>query len=293
MTPIVVSLSTIPPRFAQVGATLRTLLDQSVRPDRIELWIPRTYRRFPDHAFRLPDVPEGVTIEVTDDDLGPATKILPCARKYRGTATRILYVDDDRIYWRHLLKTRLAAAERRPGAAIAAVGCDVDFFWQCFVLRDFRDRPCPKDGPVHQPRVERRRGGLRNLPRNLPYWIWREVAFARQKGPGWMIWPPDCGYADIAEGFGGVLVEPAMFEDAAFAIPPVLWAVDDLWLSGCLAVRDIPIWVEKTIGKGGQERNTVGTAVDALTHATLDGHSRPEANRAAIRYFREQHGIWL
>jgi len=280
----VVALSTIPPRFPFLGATLRTLLDQSVRPDRIEVWIPRTYRRFPDHAFGLPDVPEGVTIEVTDDDLGPATKILPCARKYRGTATRILYVDDDRIYWHRLLESLLEAARKKPATCIAATGCDVGFF-----LRR-------KDGPrPHQPRVERRRGGLRALPRNLPYWIARERAFAREKGLKCMIWPPDCGYADIAEGFGGVLVEPDMFADAAFAIPPVLWAVDDIWLSGCLACQGIPIWVEKVVTKGGpkkKENSTGNERIAALGRAVIEGHDRLQANRAAIRHFREQHGIW-
>jgi len=282
MTQIVVSLSTIPPRFPFLGETLRTLLDQSVLPDRIEVWIPRTYRRFPEHAFCLPDVPEGVAIEVIDDDLGPATKVLPCARRYRGTATRILYVDDDRIYWRHLLKTRLAA--RRPEAAIAAMGCDVGFF-----LRQTAGPRAP------QPRVKRRRGGVKNIPRNLPYWIAREWAFAtRHRESSWVVWPSDCGYADIAEGFGGVLVKPDFFDDAAFAIPPVLWAVDDIWLSGCLAHRGIPIWVEKLVARGGHEKNAAGSCgIATLTRAIIDSHSRMEANRAAIRHFQDTHRIWL
>jgi len=40
----------------------------------------------------------------------------------------------------------------------------------------------------------------------------------------------------------------------------------------------------------GQETSTTGSAVDSLTHAVIDGHSRMEANRAAIQHFREQHG---
>ncbi len=283
MTRTVASLSTIPPRFAQIGATLTTLLNQSFKPDRIEVWIPRTYRRFPAHAFCLPDVPEGVTIEVTDDDLGPATKILPCARKYRGTDTRILYVDDDRLYWTHCLNTLLAAANKKSGAAVAAVGCDVGFF-----LR--KERPGQRP---NQPRVNRRRGGLRHLAHNMPYWCARTLAFSQHRGEQWMIWSPDCGYADIAEGFGGVLVRPEMFDDAAFAIPPVLWAVDDLWLSGCLARQGIPIWVEKIVAKGDPEKNaTRNGEIADLGSAVIDGHDRLQANRAAIRHFRDTHGIW-
>ncbi len=282
MTQTVISLSTIPPRFSHIGETLHTLLAQSVQPDRIELWIPRTYRRFPAHAFALPAVPDGVTIEITDDDLGPATKVLPCVRKYRGTDTRILYCDDDRLYWTRLLETRLAAAAKRPDAAIAAVGCDVGFF-----LRQ-------KEGNrSNRPRVNRRRGGLRNLARNIPYWSARMVAFSQRKGEQWMIWPPDCGYADIVEGFGGVLVKPDFFDEDAFEIPPVLWAVDDLWLSGCLARRGIPIWVEKTVCRGPLKAKASSSGgIATLTHATIDGHSRLEANWAAIQHFRDTHGVW-
>lgn len=128
MTQVVVSLSTIPPRFPFIGQTLQSLLAQSVRPDRIEVWIPRSYRRFPEHAFCVPDVPDGVTIEVIDEDLGPATKVLPCVRKYRGTDTRIVYVDDDRRYWNRFLETRLQAATKKPDMCIAAIGSDVGFF---------------------------------------------------------------------------------------------------------------------------------------------------------------------
>ncbi len=128
MTQVVVSLSTIPPRFPFIGQTLQSLLNQSIRPDRIEVWIPRFYRRFPEHAFCIPDVPDGVTIELVDEDLGPATKVLHCARKYRGTDTRIIYVDDDRLYWNHFLETRLEAAVKRPNMCIGATGADVEFF---------------------------------------------------------------------------------------------------------------------------------------------------------------------
>jgi len=295
ITRTIISLSTIPPRFYLVGKALQRLLDQSVAPDRIELWIPRFYRRFPDVAFCLPPVPDGVTIEVTDNDLGPATKVLPCARKHRGTDARIVYCDDDRHYGRDWLKTLLAAAAEHPKAAIAAWGMDLPGPTK----RQWIRRDIGPDAP--RPRVKRdpklRRGGLQNLHRNLPYWVWREGVRALLKLKIWDEPPRKKlvagGYADIAEGFSGVLVKPEMFDDAAFAIPPVLWAVDDIWLSGCLAVKGIPIWIEKVVVKGGQEKNATGSGgIATLTHATIDGHSRAEANRAAIQHFRDTHGIW-
>ena len=299
MTQVIVSLSTIPPRFPFIGQTLRSLLNQSVRPDRIEVWIPRSYRRFPEHSFRLPDVPDGVTIEVTDEDLGPATKILPCVRKYRGTDTRIVYVDDDRRYWNRFLETRLQAAAKRPDMCIAAIGSDVGFFLRGGGGVDKIKVTGWGGGGVkgnytRLPRIKPRRGGLKNLPSNIPYWIRREIAFARDKGSRFMLWPSDCGYADIAEGFSGVLVKPDMFNDEAFDIPPILWAVDDIWLSGCLARKDIPVWVEKIVVKGGSENNQSDNgSISTLAKAVIDGHDRRQANRAAIRYFQDNHRIWL
>ncbi len=294
MTQTVVSLSTIPPRFAHIGATLRSLLNQSVRPDRIELWIPRTYRRFPTHPFTLPDVPDGVTIEVTDEDLGPATKILPCARKYRGTDTRIVYVDDDRHYWQDWLKSLLAPSIDRPGEAIAAVGHDLIGIVKTRTRLEWVRRTIGPD--EKRPRVKRhraRRGGLRNLPRNIPYWVGREFKFrVLGKPPRYTI--ESSGYADIAEGYGGVLVRPDFYDDAAFAIPPVLWAVDDQWLSGCLARKKIPIWIdEKSQIPTGSHRYAPINNIAPLYRARLDGHNRGEAVTAAIEHFREHYGVWL
>jgi len=106
-----------------------------------------------------------------------------------------------------------------------------------------------------------------------------------------MVWHPDCGYVDVFEGFGGVLVEPDFFDDAAFDIPPVFWAADDPWLSGCLARRDIPIWAEILIKRRGVDA-TGYDDVDALTFAVIDGHGRRDAYRAVIGHFREHHGVW-
>jgi len=95
MKQIIISLSTIPTRFSLVGETLQCLLGQSIKADKIELWIPRSYRRFPDHVFCIPDVPDGITVKVSEEDLGPATKVLPCAKNYRtawGGGRRLLSI---------------------------------------------------------------------------------------------------------------------------------------------------------------------------------------------------------
>ena len=94
----IITLSTIPPRFAGIGGTLRSLVRQSSRPEAIELYVPAAYRRFPEWGGALPEVPPGVRIIRTPQDFGPATKILPAARAYRGQEVELLYADDDQCY---------------------------------------------------------------------------------------------------------------------------------------------------------------------------------------------------
>ncbi|OZA04987.1 MAG: hypothetical protein B7Y02_15940 [Rhodobacterales bacterium 17-64-5] len=98
------------------------------------------------------------------------------------------------------------------------------------------------------------------------------------------------GYGDVAEGFGGVLVRPEFFDDAVSDIPPILWAVDDVWISGHLTRRGIPIWVEMA----GARISNIGDMNEtfALYRAELDGARRDDANRACVDYMREPYGIW-
>lgn len=73
---LVVSLSSIPPRFDKLEPVLNALLAQTAKIDEIRLYLPKTYRRFPDYDGSLPDVPRGVRIMRPNDDLGPASKVL-------------------------------------------------------------------------------------------------------------------------------------------------------------------------------------------------------------------------
>jgi len=239
----IVSLSTIPPRLQLVGRTLQSIMRNSVRPDNIELYIPRFYRRFPAHSFCLPEVPDGVKIEVVEEDLGPATKALYCAKKYRGKPARIIYCDDDQVYGTNWIEKLLRSAEKRPTECIAGCGHDIAVE-NCGLSTCGQGRPLPR--VVHR---QFPTGGIKYLPQNIPRWAWRECL--RLMIQFKFIHPPmmkivaDSGYADIAAGCGGVVVLPDFFDDMAFNIPPVLWSVDDYWLSGCLVHKGISNRIEK------------------------------------------------
>ncbi|SIO46247.1 hypothetical protein SAMN05444722_2317 [Rhodovulum sp. ES.010] len=118
---LVVSLTSIPPRFSGLGPVLESILAQRRRPDRVILALPRAYRRFPG-AVEAPPLPEGVELVWSARDLGPATKVLPAARTV-GPDADLVYCDDDCLYgpgW-----TAALVAARQGREVVAASGFPV------------------------------------------------------------------------------------------------------------------------------------------------------------------------
>lgn len=276
----IITLSTIPPRFASIAPALNSLLAQTSRPEAIELYIPRTYRRFPQWGGGLPDVPEGVTIVRVDEDLGPATKILPAAKARRGQDINLIYVDDDRVFGKTWVEQCLAQRRAHPGAAICGAG---------FSLKErygysFADDPLPRAVFAPDPRLQLR-VQISRLLRAVPLSGkgTKDLKAAVRRFD-------QSGHVDIAEGYGGVMVRPEFFDDGSFDIPPVVWAVDDIWLSGCLTRQGIPIWADKDLWS---VREVIDTSLHhPLFKAVIDGASRHEANRACVDYMRQTYGIW-
>ena len=255
---IVVSLTTIPARLAHLGPTLHSILTQSRRPDRIVLYLPKTYRRPEFGSYDVPTLPEGVEVRICDADFGPATKILPAVREFSGGHTKIIYCDDDQIYdagWIERLSEKSLAF---PNDCIADRGLRVGKL-------DARAKP--------------RETGYR-LRRLASLGLWRPMKRY------------DAGEDDIVEialGFGGVLVRPEFLPPTAFEIPDVLWTVDDIWLSGQMALNGI------TVRQASAKRlSTNGEAADmaSLLDSEIEGHGRNAANQACVEYFRKTHGIW-
>lgn len=109
---LVISLTTIPPRFAQLPEVLEGLLAQGA--DKLVVVIARRPARFA--PAPLPDLPVGVEAIETEPDMGPAGKLLAPARRFPGAD--ILYCDDDWRYgpgWADALR-----AAQVPGAVTAA-----------------------------------------------------------------------------------------------------------------------------------------------------------------------------
>jgi hypothetical protein len=271
----IISLSTIPPRFATLGPTLESLVAQKAEIDEVRLHIPLRYRRFPDYDGALPQVPDGVRIVRPDTDLGPASKVLFTARELRGKPAQILFCDDDKVFAPTWAGDLLAVQATRPSECVALNGKAVP---------SHRGKPGP-----FQPKAVRT--GKLDLPlraRRLAHRV--RTAVLRQDAPRPMRRPiARAGYVDILQGLGGVVVRPDFFDDTAYDIPDAVWTVDDVWLSGLLAWKGIPIWLPAGI----EEPVTTGAHdIDSLYRSTIEGITRKDANRASVAYMQERFGIW-
>ena len=276
----VISLSSIPSRFAALERVLPALLAQDIGDVAIELYLPRRYRRFPDHDGTLPRVPPGVEIVRVDEDLGPATKILHAVERHRSADTPILYCDDDVPYGPGWARGLIEAQRAHPFAAVAAAGMNLDAL----------GLPLP---PVAGPRAI-----LQRRARDWRYLVARAVQIARHGGAARV--PPErkairrlvrrTGRIDIAEGYGGVVVRPSFFDASFREIPPVLWAVDDVWISGNLARRGVPILA---VADAAQLRFMAEHhAPDALHQVAIEGAARFDANRRCALWMQEHLGVW-
>lgn len=115
-SPLVVTLTSYPPRFGDLGKTLRSLLDQQVAADRVEVWIAH------DDAKRLPpDIRalenHGLVIRHCRD-IRSYKKLIPALEEDSGN----FYVtaDDDVHYPPDWLRNLVAASKRNPKTVIGS-----------------------------------------------------------------------------------------------------------------------------------------------------------------------------
>lgn len=268
MPRIIVSLTAIPPRFAYLEAVLRSLMQQTLRPEKILLNIPKSYRRSSFNSAAMPNILPGVTLNRPDVDYGPATKVLPAVQMYQDQEVLIFFCDDDKIYDRSTLERLTGAAQLRLGEAVCTEGSDLAEF------------AATKFHTKHQPRYTRKKkDALYRLKRVASFGQWKARNAKRS------------GYVDILEGWGGVMVRPSFFGREVFDIPDPLWMVDDIWLSGHFTARNVPIWLEAGGPRIRNSRNEVREV--ALRNQTADGMDRNALNLACVRHYQLKYGVWL
>ena len=95
---IYVSVTTIPQRIKTINKSIESLINQTVKPDKIFINIPKIYKRFEKKIEdnEVPNFPE--IVEVTRcNDFGPGTKLLGSINKIDKNSLLIL-ADDDHVY---------------------------------------------------------------------------------------------------------------------------------------------------------------------------------------------------
>jgi len=102
---IYISISTIPQRLNNLNKSVKSLLTQTKKPDKIFINIPYKYKRF-DETVADDQIPkfDSKIVEVTrSEDCGPGTKLLGSLSKFEKNSLVIL-ADDDNIYEDYMIE---------------------------------------------------------------------------------------------------------------------------------------------------------------------------------------------
>lgn len=273
LRPIIITLTTIPPRSSVLLKKLSCLKNQTIKPDALQIYIPKSYRRFPGEKPDIQALPSWVEVITVDQDLGPATKILPAYRRWEGQGVDLLICDDDRVHDEQWLERLMRQRHARPDDIICERGWNIE------------ERYSIKTGESFLPRaIQAADGGRTGL-----YRAKRLLSLGLHHPPRKIY--KQAGYVDIFEGFLGVLIPPNAFPEQADDIPDAVWTVDDVWLSGMAKLNGTGIWAHDE--PRPVFSNSKADKIAALTDYKLEGVGRNDAELTCIDWFRTHHRIWV
>lgn len=270
--PIVLTLTSIPPRFPNLPRKFKSIEKQTQKPDFVELNIPKTYRRFPGELPTIPILPDWVSVKYCEVDYGPATKVLPTAGRWRHKDADLLVCDDDRLpdcgWIERLVKTRV----ERPDDIITERGWNInDRFGK---IRANLDLPRANLDP---------KGG-----RSAAYRFKRVISLGTLHPDRKLF--QNSGYIDVFEGFLGILMPSSALPDVAYDIPDIIWTVDDVWLSGMAFYNRVKVWAHdmpRPVYSDGHYDKLA-----SLRNFTQAEFNRESADRYAVDYLRSVFNIW-
>jgi len=121
---LIVTLTSYSPRFESLHFVIKSLLLQSVKPDRVVLWIAREEQSLlPDSLLKLES--QGLEIRYTED-IRSFKKIIPAIEAFPDAA--FIIFDDDLYYPRNTIERLLSTADHYPSCVVAGrvhqVVCD-------------------------------------------------------------------------------------------------------------------------------------------------------------------------
>lgn len=113
---VVISMTTVPCRNGTLGATIRSLQEQSLKPDQIRLYLTPGCESVPSVNC------------VWTSDLGPITKLSAVRECELSSDAIIVTADDDQIYAPNWLSTLVEGAKQYPNEAVGLSGWNVSHF---------------------------------------------------------------------------------------------------------------------------------------------------------------------
>ena len=207
---VVITMTTLPSRIRNIRTTIASLLDQSIAPEKIILNLPK-YSRREQIGYAIPRYLKNhpsILVNEIEEDLGPATKLLPTLKLFEGSDTLIIVADDDEIYPKGLIENYLSHADRFPTSVMSLVGWDA-----------------PED--------------FKHTSKQVLYGAIGD----RPKGSMKVIKPTR---TDCVQGASTFAVRPGFFTESIFLYadaPKEAFYVDDIWVSGHLAKNQVPVYI--------------------------------------------------
>jgi len=249
---IIVSLTTIPPRFKYLDITINSILFQTIVPDKIIIHIPKIYNNYLNN-YELPKFLDSrIIINNEVKDYGPATKLLGLNNHelYNNMSDDdiIIIVDDDRIYNENLIKNMLFFENKHKNKVLTIAGWDIEKITNNKYVINNKKQP-------------------------------RGIEFIKD------------GYIDILGGCCGFLINKKICPFNNTEIFNLnkdddKYYVDDIWISGFLTLNNIDIYLVPNSINADEKRHHN----DYI--CPLADNTRNYKNTKCIDFFRDKYNIW-
>lgn len=252
---IIVSLTTIPPRFQYLYLTIQSILNQTIKPDKIIIHIPKIYNNFSYKNENLPQISsDNVIYNRETKDYGPATKLLGLynTELYNNMSNDdiIIVIDDDRIYNNKLVENFLKYSKNNITKVLTVAGWDIE----TLTNNKYKTK-------------------IKKQPRGIEY--------------------SNPGYIDILGGCCGFLLtkkNSPFNHKEIFEINSndEKYYVDDVFISGFLTLNNIDIYIIPNAIFNDESRNINNNIYPLLTNPA----DRLKKNTKCIEYFINKYNIW-
>ena len=235
---VIVSLTTIPSRIPNLVSTLDSIKNQTYTNIEINLCVPK-YCEKEKCGYEIPEfilTDSMINVVVVEEDYGAATKLFGSLKVIDDPDAYIIVVDDDFIYHPNLVERLMESADEYEEAAIGFCG------WNAQMLVDTG--------------------------------IFYELLYDEENVLDKNVTP-----ANILEGYRGVLYRRKFFDYDVFdydGYPEALKRVDDVWIGGYLASKNIPKIIVKYF------KNQTLTIDQTWNEIWVENHEKPKEENNSI-----------